>query len=251
MYIPLRIRILHLFGRTSFIIGFLCGIIGLAFILYFSFQINWKMRFADHQDLLVNEAIITGWKEKHYEVNDQSLFEYHYSYLLDDEQSYSGAFLDYAGTYEVGQPIEIQYLKNAPEESRFIGKDRSNYHQIMFLAGLGCMIVALIFLYPSYRKTRRERRIIMRGLPTEAKLLHAEPTNLKINEQTVFKLTFEFLAGHNKPQKISVRSHLLQNLNGEEETLIYDPRRPMDAVVIRTLPSAVSKYILSKLDPAV
>ena len=53
MFIPLRIRILHLFGRTSFIIGFLFSLIGLAFIVFFSFQINWQIYFAGKKDLVV------------------------------------------------------------------------------------------------------------------------------------------------------------------------------------------------------
>ena len=42
MFIPLRIRLLHNFGRSSFNIGFLFAIIGLAIVVYFSFHLNWS-----------------------------------------------------------------------------------------------------------------------------------------------------------------------------------------------------------------
>ena len=82
MFIPLRIRLLHNFGRSSFIIGFLFALIGLAFIVYFSFQLNWKILFADKDDFSPAVAYITGWEKAPYNVNDNPLTEYYYSYSV-------------------------------------------------------------------------------------------------------------------------------------------------------------------------
>ena len=121
----------------------------------------------------------------------------------------------------------------------------------MFLGGIGAIVAGLFFLIPSSRRTRRERKIIMAGLPTEGKLVLAEPTNLRVNEQPVYKLTFEFRSGRNKSERCSIRSHLIRNLSNEhKEKLIYDPRTPSNAIVIDTLPSPVARYILNKLYPS-
>lgn len=248
MFIPLRIRLLHNFGRSSFTIGFLFTLIGLAFVLFFSFQLNWKIILAGKNDLIQSQAYITGFSETPYSVNDNSLSEYRYRYFVEGENPHSGLFLEYAGSYQTGQQIQIEYLKKFPEVSRISGKDRRNYDRIMFFAGVGGLLVGFFFLYPSCRKTRRERKIIMTGLPAKGKLILAEPTNLEVNEQTVYKLTYEYPCGTNKSQKFSVRSHMIRNFSEEHfENLIYDPRKPSRAVIIDTLPGPVARYISSKL----
>ena len=251
MFIPLRIRILHLFGRTSFIIGFLFGIVGLAFIVFFSPRINWQMYFAGKKNLVHAEGIITGSQETRYSVNDSPLFDYNYRYSDQSEKKYTGSFLEFEGLYNIGQQIDIEYLINAPGTSRFMGKDRKNLNQIMFLGGMGAVLAGLVFLIPSSRRTRKERRIIMAGLPAEARLVLAEPTNVRVNEQPVYKLTFEFSSGGREPNVCSIRSHLIRNVDSEQtQKLIYDPRKPSNAVIIDTLPSPVASYVLKKLYPS-
>lgn len=250
MFIPLRIRLLHNFGRNSFIIGFLFSLVGLAFVLYFSFQLNWKIIFAGKDDFAPAQGYITGYNETAFSENDNTLFEYHYRFNLEKESTHSGVFLEYAGSYQIGQEIQVEYLKNSPGVSRILGRDRRNYHQIMFFAGIGGLLAGFLFLYPSCKKTRRERKIIMAGFPTKGKLILAEPTNLKVNEQTVYKLTYEYPTGNNKSQKFSVRSHMIRNFSDEHfENLIYDPGKPSKAVIIDTLPEPVARYITRKLYP--
>jgi hypothetical protein len=251
MFVPFRIRILLLFGRTSFIIGFLFSLIGLAFITYFSMQLNWNILFAGKKDLVVTSGFITSLNETLYKVNESPLYEYRYRYFDESQIPYSGFFLEYADAYEPGQEITIQYLKDSPEVSRFAGKDRRNYDQIMFLAGVASIIIGFLFLYPSYRRTKRERKIIMMGRPAEGKLVYAEPTNLRVNEQPVYKLTYEYYTNRDDVQKFSVRSHMIRNISDEHtEILIYDPSNPAKALVVDTLPGPVARYILNKLHPS-
>ncbi len=251
MFIPLRIRMLLLFGRTSFIIGFFFTLIGLSFITYFSLQLDWNILFAAKKDLVTTSGFITSLIETQYKVDESVLYEYRYQYYDMSQIPYSGFFLEYANAYEPGQEITIEYLRESPEVSRFVGKDRQNYDQIMFLAGVGCLVAGFLFLYPSCRRTRRERKIIMMGLPAEGRLVHAEPTNLKVNEQPVYKLTYEYHTSRDNIQKFSVRSHLIRNISNEHsEILIYDPDNPGKVLVVDTLPGPVARYITHKLHPS-
>jgi hypothetical protein len=242
---------LHFFGRTSCIIGFLFSLIGLLFIIFFSFQINWQIYFAGKKDLVATQGIITGFQETEYAVNDNPLFSYNYRYNDHSDNTYFGNFMEFEGEYSLGQSVDIEYLRKSPDSSRFMGRDRRNFDQIMFLGGIGAFLTGLFFLVPSSRKTRRERRLIMTGLPAEGRLILAEPTNLLINEQPVYNLTFEFKSGRNSSEKCSIRSHLIRNFSNEHrEKLIYDPRKPSNAIVIDTLPGPVARYILKKLNPS-
>lgn len=251
MYIPFRIRLLHNFGRSSFIIGFLFALIGVAFIAFFGSILNWKLLLAEEEDFSRTEAIISEIQETRYSVNDNFLFEYYYTYSFDNESLYSGSFLEYEGAYYHEQKIKIEYLSNSPAISRFSGKDRRNFDQTMFLAGIGGSLIGFFFLVPSIRKTRKERKILITGRPARGKLIHAEPTNLSVNEQTVYKLIFEYSTGNNKSQQFSTRSHLIRNLSEEHfQTLIYDPGKPDSAVVIDTLPGPVARYVTQNIDPS-
>jgi hypothetical protein len=251
MFIPLRIRLLHNFGRTSFVIGFLFGIIGLSLVIYFSFELNWKILFAGKSDFAQSNATITESIETQYSADDVPLYEYRYRYSPDGRNTHVGSFLEYGGTYRIGQQIRIEYLTDSPEVSRFSGTDRRNFDEIMFLAGIGSLLVGFFFLYPSIRKTRRERKILIFGLPARGKLISAEPTQMKVNEQPVYKLTYEYSTGKNKSQKFSIRSHMIRNLSEEHfEKLVYDPRKPSRALVIDTLPGPVARYVTRMLYPA-
>jgi hypothetical protein len=248
MFIPLRIRLLHNFGRSSFNIGFLFALIGLSFVVFFSFKLNWKILLADKTDFTTAEALITGTAETEYTVNEVPLFEYHYEYRVEGAGQLAGTFLEFEGTYQLGQEIGIEYLADSPETSRISGKDRRNFDKIMFLAGIGAVVIGLFFLYPSIRKTRRERKILLSGRPALGKLIHAEATNLQINEQTVYNLTYEYSTGNNTSQQFSVRSHMIRNLSEEHtEPLVYDPGNPSRAVIVHTLPGPVARYVSRQL----
>ena len=249
MHIPLRIRLLHNFGRSSFIMGFLFALIGLSFVIFFSFQINWRILVADTDDFADTSAIITAIEETSYTVNENSLFEYSYTYFTGGGNEFSGSFLEFEGSYGMGEEVSIHYLKNFPDTSRISGKDRRNFDRIMFLAGLGGLIIGIIFIYPSVKKTHKERKVLISGRPARAKLVHAEPTNLNINEQTVYNLTYEYSSGNNKSQEFSLRSHMIRNLAEDQyETIIYDPRNPSSPVLIDTLPGTVARYVTSVLE---
>jgi hypothetical protein len=250
MFIPLRIRLLHNFGRTSFITGFLFALIGLVFVVFFSFELNWKILLAGKNDFGPVSARITGSDETQYTVNDNPLYEYHYRYSVNGGDPYEGTFLEFPGVYRTGQSITAEYLLDDPGISRISGKDRRNFDKIMFLAGIGALLTGTFFLYPSIRKTRRERKILMSGLPAQGKLIHAEPTNLTVNEQTVYNLTYEYSTDREKSQKFSIRSHLIRNFSEDHsESIIYDPRKPSRAVIIDTLPGPVAKYVNRIINP--
>jgi hypothetical protein len=230
-------------------IGFIFALIGLVFLLYFSITINWKILLADEHEFTRARAVITAINETQYTVNDVSLFEYHYRYSTGEAQMHLGSFLEYEGLYRAGQEIQVEYLNSSPEVSKFSGRDRRNLDQIMFLAGLGGTLTGFLFLVPSIRKTRRERKILTSGRPAMGTLLHAEPTNMKVNEQTVFKLTFEFSTDRNQSQQFTIKSHMLRNLTeGQSRMLVYDPRQPSNAVIVETLPDPVARYVSKVLE---
>ena len=64
-----------------------------------------------------------------------------------------------------------------------------------------------------------------------------EPTNTRINNQTVYKLTFEFTTDDGRRYEATARSHRPFVLEDEpQEQLLYDPYNPKKAVLLDSLP---------------
>lgn len=247
MRIPLYIRIRHLLGRTGFILGSFFTLIGLIFVLYFSMIISWSILLADEEDFIQTTGMILEITETEYTVNEMPLFDHIYEYSDQEELLHKGDFLEFDGYYQKGESIPVEYLIKDHGKSRFMGNDKRNFDQIMFLGGWLFLIIGAVFLFTSFRRTRAEIIVLLAGKAAKGKLISAEPTDTRINDQPVYKMHFEFLDEYNKSQSFEIRTHLVGNiLNEEESTIFYNPHDPSRAVVMNTLPHSVIRYLKKK-----
>jgi hypothetical protein len=90
----------------------------------------------------------------------------------------------------------------------------------------------------SIRRNHRALRILERGRITHGVKVAQEPTGVKINERTVYAMTFRFEAGGRDHTCVS-RTHETQLLSDEREPLVYDPDNPDDAVTLNDLPGGL------------
>jgi hypothetical protein len=105
---------------------------------------------------------------------------------------------------------------------------------VLPLAGLGLLGFGI-------RRGVKARRVLENGCLAYAKLVGKEATNTEVNDQTVYKLIFEFTAEDGRPYRAEHRTHLTGNLeDDEEEALVYDPRHPYDSVLVDGLPGGVT-----------
>ena len=100
-------------------------------------------------------------------------------------------------------------------------------------------------LFFSTRKAIRHINILRIGNLAEGKFLFKEPTNVQINNQTVYALTFEFTASDNKSYQVIAKTHHFHRLEDEAfEKLVYDPGNPQNAVLLDELPGGIKNYFL-------
>jgi len=71
------------------------------------------------------------------------------------------------------------------------------------------------------------------------KIKNKAATNARINNQTVYKMIFEFQAEDTKFYEAIAKTHLPQLLEDDEkEKLLYNPLNPKHAVLIDSLPGS-------------
>jgi hypothetical protein len=136
-----------------------------------------------------------------------------------------------------GDEVTIEYDADHPERSRIAGMRRAQ-----FTAGVGFVMIfpfigAVLVLFAT-RTGFRRNRLLRHGILAEGKLLGRERTNVVINGQPVWALTFEFTARDGRRHEAAARTTDPARLEDEaQEPLLYDPDRPESAYVLDEAPA--------------
>lgn len=188
--VPLTLRLRLIFGGSFSQFGWVFFGFGLAlslvFLLHSEVATFWKFT----GPLQRTAGMITNVKKTGAEENDVPVYAIHYTY-----QS-AGATL--TGTsYVTGNPPEphsaatVEYQPAHPQWSRLQGMRSAEFDWVVVftlifpLVGLGILLAGLL-------KGRRTIRLLRSGLPATGTLTAITYTNVEINHQPQFRLTFAF-----------------------------------------------------------
>lgn len=148
--------------------------------------------------------------------------------------SYSAYNVPHAGT-----TVRVEYLHGDPTVSRIEGMRRSEMPIFVIFVVIFPVVGALIGI-AGIRAGRRRLRMLYVGRMARGKLVAKEPTNTKINNQTVYKLTFEFTTPDGRVGRVSDKTHETARLEDEaEELLLYNPDNLEEGAAIDALPGGV------------
>jgi hypothetical protein len=112
------------------------------------------------------------------------------------------------------------------------------------LVGLGFMVAGL-------RNGFKANRLLAHGKVGLGVLISKEATNTRINEQPVYKLTFEFTDEYGSHYEAVSKTHQPYVLEDEpEERLLYDPHNPAYAVMLDSLPGGPDIDEMGNIQPA-
>lgn len=178
---------------------------------------------------------VTDWRKTASSENETSVYETRYRFELDG-QAYTGR--SYAtGRYESdGSRVTVEYAINDPQRSRIQGM-RSKQFSAMALFVIIFPAIGLVFVLAGLRYGLRAARLLKVGEVAFGKLVNKTATNTRINEQTVWKLEFEFQTISGRRGLAEARSHVPASLEDEaEEPLLYDRDDPTKAVMLDGVP---------------
>ncbi len=243
--IPVMMKLKIWLSNVFTIIGLGFFIMGVPFSLVFILSSNFFDPSFSEKDPLINAIVIEAIPTNTY-INHVRVYEYKYEYQVDGVKIFSGYGYSTGNLFSLGNEISVNYKANNPKLSKAKGLRTSEFESGITLFVLIFPTVGLIMLFFGTRKALQQIFILKIGELAEGKLLFKTPTNVKVNKQTVYALTFEFKASDGQVYQAVTKTHQYQILEDEEfEKLVYDPDMPTSAVLLDVLPNGIKEYFLN------
>lgn len=183
---------------------------------------------------IVTRVTATSSKE-----NNSRVHEIEYRFTGGDGAVHSGVSYSAYDVPHAGQSVRVEYTPGDPATSRIEGMRRAEMPIFVIFVVIFPIVGALIGI-AGIRAGRRRLRMLYVGRMARGKLVAKEPTNTKINKQTVYKLTFEFTTPDGRTGRVSDKTHETARLEDEaEELLLYNPDNLEEGAAIDALPGGV------------
>ncbi|MBN1252696.1 MAG: hypothetical protein JXR51_10745 [Bacteroidales bacterium] len=181
-------------------------------------------------------------------INEVQVYEYKYSYNTPDGGQYTGVGYSTGISYNINDEVDVKYKRDNSEISTVDGLRVSEFSGWVFFLILIFPVIGISMLFFGTKKAINAIKILQFGEVAFGKFISKVETNVEINNQRVYDLTFEFTAKDNKKYKTHVKTHKYHYLQDDEfEKLVYDRDEPENAVFIDVLPNAVRKYFENEI----
>ncbi len=238
--VPLLVRVQAIFGGFSSQFGWLFFGFGMLFVWIFGLTTVINSTYFWLSSVETAPGTVASIQHTDASENEQPVMANQYIFRVERlEQEFRGESYTTGTQYSVGDDVTIEYVANNPEISRIQGT-RAGTFSAWALCIVGIFpLVGLAFIGVSLMQGFTGTRLLKHGKVTTGRLVDKSPTSTRINDQTVYKLTFEFIADDSRRYKASARSHKPHNLQDEAyEQIVYDPHNPANAVLVDNLPGS-------------
>lgn len=168
--------------------------------------------------------------------NETPVIANHYEFSVAGTR-YQGTSYSSGGRRSAGEEVTIEYDEDNPERSRIEGMRRAQFSPVVSFVAIFPFIGFLFILFATLSGLKRNR-LLRHGILGSGTLLGREPTNVTINDQRVWKLTFEFTARDGQRHEATANVTDTSRLQDEaSEPLLYDPNEPSRAYVLDEAPA--------------
>lgn len=244
--VPLWVWVRLLLGGFSNQFGWLFFGFGLIFVWVMggSHLLYNLVFFSGELDIV--EGSITEVVETNVSINEETVYDYRYSYIVNDRR-FEGNSKAFYGEYVAGDQATIEYSVTNPARSRAVGLSTESVG--MWLVAL-FPAVGLMFMIFGLAKGVKGGRLLRHGRQTTGTLVSREATNATVNDETVYKFTFRFKTDVGQTHTVTAKTHVTDRFAGEpalttfenrhdiQEPLLYNPANPADAVLLDDLPGS-------------
>lgn len=233
------------FSDTLNIIGLIFVGTGSIFVLIF-FPVQSVFNEKATENDVTAEGKITKVLTTNAELNGESVYKFVYTYTT-PKGEFTGQGYATGEIFDEGDELIVYYKSGKPDISMVPDLRKSEFNGFAGWLLMIFPLIGLIMLFFGTRNTVRTVGVLKVGMLAKGKLLKMEPTNTKINDQTVYAMTFKFTAKDGKQYQCIAKTHKTYELeDDDEEQLFYDPNNPENAVLLDTLPKSVKKYLLKQ-----
>ena len=247
--VPPTVRVAALFGGFFNQFGWLFFGFGMIFVWAFVPGIDFTSWYRFRGDVATTQGTVTAVRKTHMSENNVEVYEIRYAFAADDGRRYEGTSYTTGARYGEGQTVDVEYCKDDPGVSRIAGA-RRRPAPIWVSFVLVFPLVGLVFIVAGLKRGMKANRLLGRGKVGLGTLKSKEPTNTSINDQPVYKLTFEFAAEDGQTYEVVAKTHETHLLEDDaEERLLYDPWNPRYAAMLDNLPGAPEIDETGRLHP--
>lgn len=178
--------------------------------------------------------------------NDKPVFEYKYSFAVKNKEYKNSSYKTGRVTFAYKR-VSVEYKENNPKISRIEGMKSGQFPILFVLIPLIFPIVGILMLLFAFKKGLKHIKLVRFGKVAYGTFSHMENANEKINNQTVYKMFFNFTVD-GKPYTAVGKTHKTHKLKDEQqEPLLYDINSPSNAIMIDSLPASVRKMYKKEL----
>jgi len=239
--ISLKMKLQIIFKHTLMLIGVIFTILSLFMFIIFGLQVSFEDYKFDENSPITEGKIIKVLKTNAKE-NNISVVKYEYEYNI-NSQTYKAESYTTGKQYVEQQTVEIQYIESEPQISRIENTRKGAFDPWFLLFFTPFLFVGGSMVGVGIYLSLNSIKLLKFGEIAYGILVDKQPTNVKINNKTVYKLFFEFQARDGQKYTTIAKTHRPALLENEvKEKLVYDPNNPSKAVVIDTLPQIVKDY---------
>lgn len=234
--VPLFLALRVLFGGFLSQFGWVFFGFGMIFFWAFGVPDTLANLFKGVSDIKQAEGVVTSWSETNASENDRDVYQINFRFVGEDSLQYSGTSYATGRYHKPGATVIVEYDPAAPENCRIQGMRKSVFGEVILFVMI-FPLIGFVFIVFGVRQSLRGIRLLKFGESTRGTFVRKEATNTTVNDQTVYKLFFEFKDDAGRSHEAIAKTHVLEPLLDEaQELLLYDPYYPDKAILFDNLP---------------
>lgn len=231
--LPMRLTWRLLFGSPIALFGWVFAAFGMVFTLLFLPLAAWP--FDGHDAEAV--ATVTHVDATSASENKQRIYRVDYTFTRDGTELRGSSYT--SEPPHVGGHRRVEFDSADPSDSRLVGMRHKPFGWWVVVVTL-FPLVGVGLGVPQLRRGLLERRLLRHGVPTFGRIVLKQPTNVRVNDQPVMALTFEYqpeASGSTYRAVVETLEH--HKLEDDlREPMLYDPYAPWRATTLDHLPGS-------------
>ncbi len=231
----LSLRVLLGDGLTLF--GWILYCFGMIFVLVFGRNLNVADLTSFHGNLSTVPGVVVEVEDTSMEVNEEEVVGWLFTYEVEG-QRLEGFCYTNGWDHAEGKAVTVEFPTGQPTRARIVGSRLSEV-PFWLLPVIGIFpAVGLLCVVFGVRGGLKGQSLLSRGVLARGRLQGKTPTNMTVNDQTVYELSFAFSPpGFSREFLCKARTHQTESLEDEaEEPLLYLESDPQRAVMLDSLP---------------
>lgn len=244
--VPLSTRLTVLFGSGFQPFGWLFFGFGMIFTLVFAGNADLSSMLTFRGALGEAEGVIVSSQKSAYSEGGAShgsgsgrrgtpIYRHDFTFEFDGS-THPGISYSKGGMLPTGHKVQVEFPHGRPGTSRIKGMRNAPFGPWALLV-LIFPLVGLALVVPGLASGWKSCRLLTHGVLAKGRLTTKRRTNIQVNKQHVYKLTFQYMDQFGQAHSVETKTHRPEKLEDDfEERLIYDPHRPAQAVMMDALP---------------